>query len=63
MEGVGLGMGKAEMSAKAAAKLWEVIVMPVLEYGGELERGRWDEAERLQIFRENGAWGRKFGGG
>jgi hypothetical protein len=46
----GLGMGKAEMSAKAAAKLWEVIVMPVLDYGGELERGRWEEAERLQRF-------------
>jgi hypothetical protein len=44
----GLGMGKEEMSAKAAAKLWEVLVMPVLEYGAELESGNWDEAERLQ---------------
>jgi hypothetical protein len=44
----GLGIGKDEMSAKAAAKLWEVLVMPVLEYGAELESGHWDEAERLQ---------------
>ena len=46
----GLGMGNAEMSAKAASKLWEIMVMPVLEYGGELERGKWEEAERLQRF-------------
>jgi hypothetical protein len=44
----GLGIGKDEMSGKAAARLWEVLVMPVLEYGSELESGNWDEAERLQ---------------
>jgi hypothetical protein len=44
----GMGMGAGELSAKAAACLWETLVRPVLEYAGELEAGEWEGAELLQ---------------
>ena len=44
----GLGMGGGELSAGAAAGLWEVLVRPVLEYGAEVDSGEWEEEEKLQ---------------
>ena len=37
------------MSAGGAAELWETLVLPVLEYGAEVDTGVWEEAERLQV--------------
>jgi hypothetical protein len=36
------------LNAGAAAGLWETLVRPVLEYGSEVDSGRWEEAEVLQ---------------
>ena len=46
----GMGMsGKSVLSSAGAADLWEVLVRPVLEYGAEVDSGRWDDSERLQL--------------
>ena len=44
----GLGMGAGALSVGGAAALWTTIVQSVLEYGGEVDSGRWEEAEQLQ---------------
>jgi hypothetical protein len=44
----GLGMGGGELSGGAAAGLWETLVRPVLEYGSEIDSGKWEDAEVLQ---------------
>ena len=36
------------LSAEGASSLWSSIVRSVLEYGCEVDSGRWEEAERLQ---------------
>lgn len=35
------------MSARAARGLWITLVQPILEYGAEIDAGRWTEAEAL----------------
>ena len=46
----GLGMGNRPglISPLAAKGLWEVLVRPVLEYGSEVDSGKWEDAELLQ---------------
>jgi hypothetical protein len=44
----GLGMAGGWLSAKGAKGLWETLVLSVLEYGAEVDSGRWEEAEVLQ---------------
>ena len=44
----GLGMSGGWLSAKGARGLWETLVRPVLEYGAEVDSGRWEQAEVLQ---------------
>jgi hypothetical protein len=44
----GLGMAGGWISARAAKGLWETLVRPVLEYGAEVDSGKWEEAEVLQ---------------
>ena len=44
----GLGMAGGWMSARGAKGLWETLVRPVLEYGAEVDSGKWEEAEVLQ---------------
>jgi len=39
MERMGIGHRARGVELKAAAKLWESLVRPVLEYGGALEEG------------------------
>ena len=44
----GLGMEGGWLSARAAAGLWTTLVRCVLEYGAEVDSGRWEEAEVMQ---------------
>jgi len=44
----GLGMRGGWLSAAGAKGLWEALVRPVLEYGAEVDSGKWEEAEVLQ---------------
>lgn len=44
----GLGMSGGWLSARGARGLWETLVRPVLEYGAEVDSGKWEEAEVLQ---------------
>ena len=44
----GLGMAGGWLSASGARGLWQTLVRPVLEYGAEVDSGRWEEAETLQ---------------
>jgi hypothetical protein len=44
----GMGMGGGVLSSEGASSLWSGIVRSVLEYGCEVDSGRWEEAERLQ---------------
>lgn len=44
----GLGMGGGELTSEGAAALWVSLVKSVLEYGGEVDSDRWEEAEKFQ---------------
>ena len=44
----GLGMGGGGLSVEGSASLWKAVVRSVLEYGGEIDSGRWEEAEAFQ---------------
>ena len=44
----GLGMRGGWLSSAGAKGLWETLVRPVLEYGSEVDSGKWEEAELLQ---------------
>jgi hypothetical protein len=44
----GLGMAGGWLSARGARGLWETLVRPVLEYGAEVDSGKWEEAEVMQ---------------
>ena len=44
-----MGIRKGKLTAKAAAKVWETLVRPILEYGAEIcGEAKWEEAEKLQ---------------
>lgn len=43
-----MGLHEGELSAKGAARVWEVVVKSVAGYLGELEYGEWPEVEKLQ---------------
>jgi len=44
----GLGMGGGWLSPLAAKGLYETMVRPVMEYGSEVDSGRWIEVEKIQ---------------
>ena len=46
--GLGMASRPGWLSPLAAKGLWETIVRPVLEYGSEVDSGKWEDAELLQ---------------
>jgi hypothetical protein len=46
--GLGMGHRPGLISPLAAKGLWETLVRPVLEYGSEVDSGKWEDAELLQ---------------
>ena len=44
----GLGMGGGWLSPLASKGLWETMVRPVVEYGSEVDSGRWIEVENAK---------------
>ena len=44
-----MGIRKGRLTARAASKIWETLVRPILEYGAEIcGEAEWEEAEKLQ---------------
>ena len=41
-------MGGGWLSPLASKGLWETMVRPVVEYGSEVDSGRWIEVEKMQ---------------